>query len=158
MFLVIRTITYASLFVGLVLICLPGHLLSRFGIVRPSAINLEQIAGMTIGVIGAGIALWCVVTFTFVGKGTPAPFDPPRRLVMKGPYRFVRNPMYIGADLVLVGTALFYTSILLLGYAVLFILVAHIFVVFYEEPTLRRTSGTEYETYCRNVKRWWPGR
>jgi protein-S-isoprenylcysteine O-methyltransferase Ste14 len=156
MFLVVRTITYASLFVGLVLICLPGNLLSQFGIVRPSAIKLEQVTGITIGVIGAGIALWCVVTFTFVGKGTPAPFDPPRRLVMKGPYRFIRNPMYIGADLVLVGAALFYKSILLLGYAALFILVAHIFVVFYEEPTLRRTFGKEYETYCRNVRRWWP--
>jgi protein-S-isoprenylcysteine O-methyltransferase Ste14 len=158
MFLVVRTITYASLFVGLVLIYLPGHLLSWFGIVRPSSIKLEQFTGMTIGVIGAGIALWCVLTFTVVGKGTPAPFDPPLRLVMKGPYRFVRNPMYIGAGLVLAGAALFYTSILLLGYAVLFIIVAHIFVVFYEEPTLRRSFGTEYKTYCRNVSRWWPSK
>ena len=158
MFLVIRTITYVSLFVGLVLIYLPGHLLSRFGIVRPSAIKLEQVTGMTSGSIGAGIALWCVITFASVGKGTPAPFDPPRRLVMKGPYRFVRNPMYIGAGLALAGAAIFFQSLALLGYTVLLILVTHIFVVFYEEPTLRRTFGKEYENYCRTVSRWWPGK
>jgi len=156
MSLVIRTITYASLFVGLVLIYLPGRLLSWFGILRPSAITLAQIAGMAVGMIGAAVALWCVFTFAFIGRGTPAPFDPPRQLVRKGPYRFVRNPMYIGADLALVGAALFYESIPLLGYAVLFLLVAHIFVVLYEEPALRRTFGKDYETYCRRVRRWWP--
>lgn len=156
MSLIVRTITYASLFVGLVLIYLPGHLLAWSGIVRPAAIELEQVAGMTIGVIGAAVALWCVLTFVSVGRGTPAPFDPPRRLVTKGPYRFVRNPMYIGTDLVLIGTALFYESVPLLGYAVLFALVAHVFVVLYEEPSLRRTFGKEYETYCHRVRRWWP--
>lgn len=156
MSLIVRTITYASLFVGLVLIYLPGHLLAWSGIVRPAAIELEQVAGMTIGMIGAAVALWCVLTFVSVGRGTPAPFDPPRRLVTKGPYRFVRNPMYIGTDLVLIGTALFYESVPLLGYAVLFALVAHVFVVLYEEPSLRRTFGKEYETYCHRVRRWWP--
>jgi protein-S-isoprenylcysteine O-methyltransferase Ste14 len=158
MFLIARTITYASLFVGLVLIYLPGHLLAWSGIVRPTAIELEQVAAMAIGVVGAVVALWCVLTFVSVGRGTPAPFDPPRRLVTKGPYRFVRNPMYIGTDLVLVGAALFYESMPLLGYAGLFALVAHIFVVLYEEPSLRRTFGKEYETYCHQVKRWWPRR
>jgi len=158
MFVVVRTITYASLFVGLVLIYLPGNLLSWSGIVRPAAIELEQIAGMAIGVVGAVVALWCILAFVSVGRGTPAPFDPPRRLVRKGPYRFVRNPMYLGTDLALVGAALFYESLPLLGYAVLFVLVAHIFVVLYEEPTLRRTFGKEYEIYCRQVRRWWPNR
>ena len=158
MFLVIRTITYASLFVGLVLIYLPSHLLSWSGIVRPTAIGLKQVAGMAIGAMGAVIALWCVLTFVAVGRGTPAPFDPPRRLVIKGPYRFVRNPMYVGADLALVGAALFYESMPLLAYAVVFTLVAHIFVVLYEEPTLERTFGKEYEAYCRRVRRWWPRR
>ncbi len=158
MFLVVRTITYASLFAGLVLIYLPSRLLAQFGIVRPSAIKLEQVAGIAIGLVGAVIALWCVVTFASIGRGTPAPFDPPRRLVTKGPYQFVRNPMYIGADLALLGAALFYESIALLGYAIIFILVAHIFVVLYEEPTLGRTFGKEYEAYCRSVRRWWPSK
>jgi protein-S-isoprenylcysteine O-methyltransferase Ste14 len=100
---------------------------------------------MIIGSVGAAIALWCVFTFAFAGKGTPAPFDPPRRLVMRGPYRLVRNPMYIGATLALAGAALFYGSWSILIYAGVFLLVLHLFVVGYEEPTLRRTFGAEYE-------------
>jgi protein-S-isoprenylcysteine O-methyltransferase Ste14 len=156
MLLVVRTVTYASLFIGIVLVYLPGHLLSWSGIVRPAAIELEQVAGMAIGGVGAVVALWCILTFISVGKGTPAPFDPPRRLVTKGPYQLVRNPMYIGTDLVLAGAALFYESMPLLGYAVLFALVAHILVVLYEEPSLRRTFGKEYDAYYRLVRRWWP--
>ena len=58
--------------------------------------------------IGTAMALWCVFAFVFIGKGTPAPFDPPRKLVVRGPYRFVRNPMYIGAGMTLAGAALHY--------------------------------------------------
>jgi protein-S-isoprenylcysteine O-methyltransferase Ste14 len=156
MFVVVRAFTYAALFIGLVLIYVPASLLSWSGIVRPAAIEVPQVISMVIGAVGATVALWCVVTFAFVGRGTPAPFDPPRRLVIQGPYRFVRNPMYIGAGLALVGAALFYESWPLLGYACLFFLVTHLFVVWYEEPTLRRTFGQEYEAYCRRVRRWWP--
>ncbi|MCA1573699.1 MAG: hypothetical protein LC770_04010, partial [Acidobacteria bacterium] len=70
--------------------------------------------------------------------------------------RFVRNPMYIGAGLGLASAALFYESLPLLGYAGLFFLATHLFVVWYEEPTLRRTFGQKYEAYCRQVGRWWP--
>jgi len=76
--------------------------------------------------------------------------------VIQGPYRFVRNPMYIGAGLTLAGAALFYGSLRLLSYAFLFLLATHLFVVSYEEPTLRRTFGEEYEAYCREVRRWCP--
>ena len=156
MFVLARTITYAALFIGLVLIYLPARVLSWSGIVRPAAIEAPQVAGMVIGAAGAAVALWCVFTFAFIGRGTPAPFDPPRRLVIQGPYRFVRNPMYIGAGLALAGAALFYQSWPLLGYTGLFFLVTHLFVLGYEEPTLRRTFGQEYEAYCRQVRRWWP--
>jgi protein-S-isoprenylcysteine O-methyltransferase Ste14 len=158
MFVLVRAITYATLFIGLVLVYLPGRLLAGSGIVRPAVIEVPQIAGMIIGAIGAAVALWCVLTFVFIGKGTPAPFDPPRRLVIRGPYRFVRNPMYIGAGLALLGTALFYQSWPLLIYAGVFFVATHLFVVLYEEPTLRRTFGNEYEAYCRRVKRWLPKR
>ncbi|PYK65482.1 MAG: isoprenylcysteine carboxyl methyltransferase [Verrucomicrobia bacterium] len=107
--------------------------------------------------IGTAIALWCVLTFVFIGKGTPAPFDPPRKLVIRGPYRFVRNPMYIGAGMTLAGTALFYESLSIFIYCGLFFLITHLFVVLYEEPTLRRTFGDDYEAYFRRVKRWQPG-
>jgi protein-S-isoprenylcysteine O-methyltransferase Ste14 len=155
MFVFIRAVTYSTLFIGLVLVFLPAQLLPS-GIVRPETIGASQILGMVVAVGGGAIALWCILTFAVVGRGTPAPFDPPRRLVVSGPYAVVRNPMYIGAGLALVGAALSYQSLALLGYAAAFLLVTHLFVVLYEEPTLQRTFGTEYETYCRQVRRWWP--
>jgi protein-S-isoprenylcysteine O-methyltransferase Ste14 len=156
MFVFARAVTWAALFIGFVLVYLPGRLLSWTGIVRPAAIAVPQVAGIVIGAAGAAVALWCIFTFATIGKGTPAPFDPPRRLVIRGPYRFVRNPMYIGAGLALASAALFYESLPLLGYAGLFFLATQVFVVGYEEPTLRRTFGQEYEAYCRQVGRWWP--
>ena len=152
----IRAITYAALFIGLVLIYVPARLLAWTGIVRPEMIGLLQIAGMVIGTIGGAIALWCVYTFATIGKGTPAPFDPPRRLVTKGPYQFVRNPMYIGAGFALIGAALFYEFLSLLGYVGMLFVATQSFIVFYEEPTLKRTFGDEYVDYCRKVRRWLP--
>jgi protein-S-isoprenylcysteine O-methyltransferase Ste14 len=157
MFVLVRAVTYAVLFIGLVLIYVPARLLAWSGIVRPVAIEMQQVAGMVIGAAGAVVALWCIFTFASIGRGTPAPFDPPRRLVIQGPYRFVRNPMYIGAGLALASAALFYESLPLLGYTGLFFLVTHLFVVWYEEPTLRQTFGQDYEAYCHQVRRWWPG-
>lgn len=156
MFVLIRAITYAVLFIGLVLIYVPAQLLSRAGIVHPEVIGYPQIAGIIIGTIGGIIALWCVYTFITIGKGTPAPFDPPRRLVTHGPYQFVRNPMYIGAGCALIGAALFYESLSILGYVGILFLATHSFIVFYEEPTLRRTFGNDYDEYCRKVRRWLP--
>jgi protein-S-isoprenylcysteine O-methyltransferase Ste14 len=158
MFLAARAVAYSSLFISLVLIVLPARLLTAAGIARPPAIGPWQIAGLLVGLAGAAIALWCILTFVFVGRGTPAPFDPPRRLVVRGPYRVVRNPMYIGAGIAVAGAALFYQSVVLLGYVGFFWLAMHIFVVAYEEPTLRRMFGPEYSAYCQNVGRWWPGR
>lgn len=157
MFVLVRAVTYAVLFIGFVLIYVPSSLLSWSGVVRPNAVDWQQVVGMVFGIIGAVVALWCVFTFASIGKGTPAPFDPPRRLVIRGPYRFVRNPMYIGAGLALASAALFYESLPLLVYTCIFFLATHLFVVWYEEPTLRRTFGQEYETYCRRIRRWLPG-
>ncbi len=156
MLVLVRTIVYASLFIALVLIYLPAQLLSWSGIVQPASFGTPQIISMVFGAIGAIIALWCVFTFAFIGRGTPAPFDPPRRLVIRGPYRFVRNPMYLGAGLALASVALFYKSWPILGYTVVFFFATHFFVLLYEEPTLRKTFGQEYDKYCRQVKRWWP--
>ena len=111
---------------------------------------------MVLGGFGAAIALWCIYTFALVGKGTPAPFDPPRRLVTQGPYRFVRNPMYLGAIAALGGGALFYHSFFILIYAGLFFAATHLFVIACEEPALRRSFGAEYEAYCQSTPRWRP--
>src|SRR2546430_16256284 len=156
MFVLMRAVTYGTLFVGFLLVFLPGRVLEWSGVRRPASLGLPQGVGLAVVVLGAALALWCIVTFAFVGKGTPAPFDPPRRLVVRGPYRFVRNPMYIGAALALAGAALFYGSWPLLIYAAVFLLSTHVFVVVYEEPMLRRTFGQEYEAYCRQVLRWFP--
>ena len=156
MFVLVRTITYATLFIGFVLIYLPARLLAWSGIVRPAGLGWPQIVGAVICAIGALIALACVGAFAFIGKGTPAPFDPPRRLVIRGPYRFVRNPMYYGAALALAGAALFFQSALLFAFVAGFLLVTHLFVVIYEEPILRRSFGPEYEAYCERVHRWRP--
>lgn len=157
MFLLVRVVTFASLFIGLVLIYLPARVLSWSGINPPPAIEVPQIIGIVVGALGAVVALWCIFTFATTGKGTPMPLDPPRRLVVQGPYRFVRNPMYIGAGLALSSAALFYRSWSLLSYAGFFFLATHVFIVWYEEPTLRQTFGPEYNAYCRQVRRWWPG-
>jgi protein-S-isoprenylcysteine O-methyltransferase Ste14 len=155
-FVFARAATYSALFIGLFLIYLPGQILSAAGIRQPAAIGAWQGAGLLVGSVGAAIAVACILTFAAAGRGTPAPFDPPRRLVERGPYRFVRNPMYLGAGLALSGAALFYESIRLLGYAGAFLVVTHLFVVAYEEPTLRRMFDGPYEAYCERVGRWWP--
>lgn len=156
MLVLLRAITYATLFISLVLVFVPAQVLSRSGIAAPESIGVPQAAGAVVTIGGALLALWCVSSFVFVGRGTPAPFDPPRRLVVQGPYAWVRNPMYSGAGIALLGASLFYQSLALLGYAAVFLLVTHLFVVLYEEPTLRDTFGADYESYCRQVRRWWP--
>lgn len=97
-----------------------------------------------------------LLTFALVGRGTPAPFDAPRLLVVRGPYRYVRNPMYWGAALVLFGAAFFYQSSALVAYAVFFLGSCHLFVVLCEELILMEKFGRSYEDYCRRVNRWLP--
>lgn len=156
MFVLVRAVVYSSLFIGFLLLYLPGRVLARTGLSRPAAIGLPEVAALVLGGAGAALALWCILTFVTLGKGTPAPFDPPRRLVVRGPYRFVRNPMYLGAGLALAGAALFYRSWPLLGYAGLFLFAMHLFVVVYEEPILGQTFGEDYARYRTQVGRWWP--
>lgn len=158
MFVLIRTIIYATAFIGFMLVFLPSRVLSWSGIVRPENIGVAQFVGVIVAASGGLLALWCIFTFNFSGRGTPAPFDPPRLLVDVGPYRYVRNPMYIGAGLALAGAALFYQSWALLGYCVILVVITHLFVTLYEEPTLRRTFGDAYARYCERTRRWWPVR
>ena len=155
-FVLVRAIVYATAFVGLLLVYVPSRLLAESGIVRPPVLGTPQIAGMITTAIGAALAFWCILAFVFVGKGTAAPFDPPRRLVIAGPYRFVRNPMYIGAIVAMIGVAVSYGSLSILIYAGFIFLATHLFVIAYEEPVLRQTFGEEYEGYCRQVRRWMP--
>lgn len=152
----VRALTYATLFVGLVLVFVPARLLSWVGVTRPEHFGLAQIVGMVIAAAGVALAAWCVLTFARAGRGTPAPFDPPRRLVVAGPYRFVRNPMYVGAGLALGGAALFYHSLVLVAYLLGLLVAAHLFVLFHEEPALQRSFGAAYTAYRASVPRWLP--
>ena len=156
MFALARAVTYATLFIGFLLVFVPGRILAWTGVDRPPAAGASELAGVTVCVVGGALALWCILAFALVGNGTPAPFDPPRSLVVRGPYRFVRNPMYLGAALVLSGAALVYHSLALLGYAAGFLLATHVFVVAYEEPKLGQLFGDDYRAYRARVRRWWP--
>jgi protein-S-isoprenylcysteine O-methyltransferase Ste14 len=152
----VRGLTYAALFIGAFLVFIPGRILARVGITPVAITGPSAVAGLVIVVLGLALAIACVLTFAFVGRGTPAPFDPPRALVIAGPYRYVRNPMYIGAGTALFGAALRYGSLALAGYALVFLLITHLFVLLYEEPHLRRVFGQAYEDYLRTVHRWIP--
>ena len=106
-----------------------------------------------LGAVGAAVT-WLVVFFVREGGGTPAPFDPPRRVVSGGPYRFTRNPMYLSYLAVVVAEAWLFRSAALLLYAAALSTVAHVYVVAVEEPGLRGRFGDAYLTYCKGVRRW----
>jgi len=152
----LRALTYATLFVALFLIVVPQRILAGSGVAPVDVFGVPEILGLLFVVLGAALVLWCLVTFAFVGRGTAAPFDPPRQLVTVGPYRFVRNPIYIGAIIAMLGAALFYWSAALGAYALVVLIVTHLLVRFYEEPHLRRVFGQPYEDYLRTVHRWIP--
>lgn len=107
-------------------------------------------------VLGAALYAWCAWVFAAVGRGTPGPWDAPRHFVGVGPYRFVRNPIYIAAFLVIGGEACVYLSLRLLIYLLVLAAGVHLFVVFYEEPNLSKRFGHDYEQYRRSVSRWIP--
>lgn len=115
---------------------------------RPHAAALLPFAA------GTSLLLWCVRDFYVAGRGTLAPWDPPRRLVVIGPYRFSRNPMYVAVALVLLGWAAAFRSTALLAYAGLVIVAFQLRVVFGEEPRLARSFGDEWDEYRRGVPRW----
>jgi protein-S-isoprenylcysteine O-methyltransferase Ste14 len=112
--------------------------------------------GLLLAAGGGALTLACVVVFVRAGRGTPAPFDPPRCFVAVGPYRWVRNPMYLGGLALLLGAALTFRSPSVTLLAALFLAAAHLFVVLYEEPSLERRFGESYTRYRGAVRRWLP--
>ena len=114
--------------------------------------------GWIVVAVGAAVGLPCVWELAWRGFGTPAPFDPPRRLVISGPYRYVRNPMYLGLGTALIGEAIVFPHIaggMLLEVAALWTAVS-ILIIFGEEPILRRMFGADYDDYRAHVRRWIP--
>ena len=125
----------------------------HLGISVPAAAGTP---GLVMAALGAILVLLCAGVFVVRGRGTPAIFDAPRAFVAVGPYRYVRNPMYIGGLFLLLGLGLYLDSVAILLLALLLLCLVHLFVLLYEEPTLMRQFGRSYEAYFRSVRRWIP--
>jgi protein-S-isoprenylcysteine O-methyltransferase Ste14 len=117
---------------------------------------LAQAAGASLAAMGTLLLIDSFARFAIKGLGTPAPVFPPKHLVVSGLYRYVRNPMYVGVVSAILGQALMFASTTLAIYGALMWLAFHLFVLGYEEPTLRETFGAEYDTFRKNVPRWIP--
>ena len=123
---------------------------------RSAATGAALVLAIALFAAGGAIYAWCVLDFATFGRGTPFPADAPRRLVVRGLYRYTRNPMYVGVLTVILGWAVFYRSAGHACYALAIAVCFQLFIMLYEEPHLRRTFGPEYDEYCGKVPRWLP--
>jgi len=115
-----------------------------------------KIPGITLFAAGGALLLVCFGVFVVCGRGTPLPLDPPRKLVALGPYKYVRNPIHIAWVTLFFGLGLYLRSPSLLLFAVAFFAVCYVYVLWVEEPRLKKRFGTEYEEYCKAVPRYLP--
>jgi protein-S-isoprenylcysteine O-methyltransferase Ste14 len=156
LFVALRGVLYATGFIllwGWIAFGAARRYDERLGIGLPA---WGRPIGVLLMVPGGLLALVCLATFIVRGQGTPAPFDPPVVFVPTGPYRYVRNPMYIGAGFFLAGLALFQRSASILIFSAALLFAAHLFVLFFEEPDLERRFGESYTAYKRATNRWLP--
>jgi protein-S-isoprenylcysteine O-methyltransferase Ste14 len=156
--LVLKNLTYTLFIAGTVTVLAPYELLTRNSTVMPLSWELPQILSLVLISLGLGIYVRCLWDFARSGRGTPSPFEPPRILVVRGLYQIVRNPLYLGYLVVLLGESAFFESWSLIRYAAGYFLTVHLIVVFYEEPHLGHRFGKTYDNYRKSVKRWIPGR
>jgi protein-S-isoprenylcysteine O-methyltransferase Ste14 len=153
--LAVRSLLWTVLLPGLVAGYVPWRFLG-LNRLRLDVLSPGHVAGFLC--IGGGAALLgaCVWEFARAGRGTLAPVDPPRELVIGGLYRYVRNPMYLSVTMILLGETLLAGSRPLLLYWAAWFLFVNLFVIGYEEPELRRRFGAAYDEYARRVRRWIP--
>ena len=156
MAIVLKSILFLIAAPGTVLVLAPYLLLRSQYQLLSLPLGALRWLGLLPAFAGIAFLLWSFWAFTFIGKGTPAPIDPPKIFVAEGLYRLVRNPMYVGVLLTLMGEVLVFQSIILLVYSLLVFLAFHLFVVYYEEPRLREQFGDSYLRYLGNVPRWLP--
>jgi len=121
-----------------------------------AGVELTRVAGIALIIVGLPGLLDSFARFAIQGIGTPAPVAPTENLVVTGLYRYVRNPIYVAVVAIVLGQATLFGDARLLWYGAVLWLAFHLFVVVYEEPTLRETFGSEYEDYRANVPRWIP--
>ncbi len=154
----LKTLAHTLLIPGTVLVLVPYLLVVRERDPTLLELNTWTLAGSLWVVAGIVIGSWCTFEFMIRGSGTPNPLDPPKLLVHRGFYRYVRNPMYVSVSFILLGETLFFRSVTLAIYSAVLLIGIHLLVVLYEEPILRRRFGESYEEYCRRVPRWLPRR
>jgi protein-S-isoprenylcysteine O-methyltransferase Ste14 len=123
---------------------------------RPPAAGPVFLLALALLALGGIIYAWCVWDFAVFGRGTPAPIDAPRKLVVRGLYHYTRNPIYLGVLTVLLGWAVMFRGTALLIYAFCVGICFHLFVILYEERSLGQQFGAEYHDYCEKVGRWLP--
>jgi len=152
MLLLLKNLLFTVLVPGTVAVFVPLYYFSHADFGTPAR---SVSAGMLL-FLGAAIYAWCLWDFAITGRGTPAPIDPPKTLVVRGLYRYTRNPMYVGVLTVIGGWALLFGSTDLAIYGLGVATVFHLFVVLHEEPHLRAVFGASYEQYCSEVGRWLP--
>jgi len=146
-----------SIFVpGTFFLLVPYLLFARGQPLRAFLAAWTGYSGLVVGAVGIWIYLWAMASFLTRGQGTPAPSAPPVHFVAAGPYRYVRNPMYLSGMVILAAEALLFRSVYLLVFMGVLLAAFHTFVVRYEEPHLRRRFGAEYERYLERVPRWLP--
>ncbi len=143
-----------ALFAFLVLPGTVAFVLPAVWLWRAEDTRLEHPLGLAAVAAGAAGLLWCVRDFYVRGKGTLAPWSPPKHLVVAGLFRYSRNPMYVGVLVILVGWAAAFASTGLLAYAALIAVLFHLRVVYGEEPWLARTHGPAWQAYAAQVPRW----
>jgi len=158
MLLLLRSVLAAAVLPGTVTLLIPWLIVSRSGTAPLRDWGAVQALALVPIVIGVSILVRCIYEFAARGRGTLAPVDPPKHLVVSGLYRYVRNPMYLGALIMLLGEAALFRSTTILVFAAVWFLLVNLFVLFYEEPILRRRFGESYDRYRGAVHRWLPGK
>jgi protein-S-isoprenylcysteine O-methyltransferase Ste14 len=156
--LALRSLFFAIVVPGTVAVLIPYLIVSRGGASIAGPWTPLHLLSLVTMAVGAAILVRCIWDFAAKGRGTLAPIDPPKQLVVQGLYRYVRNPMYLGVLLLLLGQSAFFQSVALLQYTLAWFIVVNLIVVFYEEPSLRRRFGDSYERYFLSVHRWLPTR
>jgi protein-S-isoprenylcysteine O-methyltransferase Ste14 len=152
----IKTLIFTILVPGTVAVLVPYRLASSPAARESMPLGSFRLIGVVLLVAGTLIYFWCAWDFAFAGKGTPAPIDPPKELVVRGLYSHVRNPMYVGVLSVVLGQGFWFESVSLFTYAACGFLLFNAFVFLYEEPALARKFGVAYRKYCNDVPRWIP--
>jgi protein-S-isoprenylcysteine O-methyltransferase Ste14 len=157
-FLFLETVAFTILVPGTVTVLIPSQILGPEGRILPQPWTAFQFVALVPLTLGAAVYFRCLWEFAARGRGIPLPIDHPKRLVVTGLYRYVRNPMYAGVLILLLGEALMFQSVALAIYTFCWFVFVHLNVILWEERLLRHKFGDSYSRYCGSVRRWIPGR